>query len=136
MRLPVESAIRQFFRRKNDTMAIALKRVYEKASPKDGYRVLVDGLWPRGISKDDAALDEWKKAIAPSGDIRKQFHSGAMPWNDFRRRYLSELKVYRSELRDLARRAKQERLTLLFGSNDETRNNAVVVKQYMEMLEV
>lgn len=117
-------------------MPIALKRAYEEPSPEDGYRVLVDGLWPRGISKDDAALDEWMKTVAPSGDLRKRFHAGALGWNAFRRRYLSELKAHRSELRELAGRAKHDRVTLVFGAKDEARNNAVVVKQYLKMLKV
>lgn len=115
-------------------MPISLKRAYEAPSPEDGYRVLVDKIWPRGVSKEDAKLDEWKKEIAPSDDLREQFHDGALSWGDFRNHYLSELKEYREELRNLAERAAEEKVTLVFGSKDLEHNNAVVVKQYLEML--
>lgn len=115
-------------------MPISLKRAYDAPAPDDGYRVLVDKLWPRGVSKDDAALGEWKKDIAPSDELRKAFHDGTLSWGDFRNRYLSELKHRRNELRELANRAAEEHVTLVFGSKDLERNNAVVVKQYLEML--
>jgi uncharacterized protein YeaO (DUF488 family) len=117
-----------------EKMSISLKRAYEAPSPDDGYRVLVDKLWPRGVSKENAKLDEWKKDIAPSDDLRKQFHDGTLSWGDFRNQYLSELKEYREELRELAGHAAEEKVTLVFGSKDLERNNAVVVKQYLEML--
>ncbi|MFP4420639.1 MAG: DUF488 domain-containing protein, partial [Desulfococcaceae bacterium] len=69
-------------------MPISLKRAYKFSSPDDGYRVLVDKIWPRGVSKEDAALDEWKKDIAPSDDLREQFHDGTLSWGDFRNQYL------------------------------------------------
>jgi uncharacterized protein YeaO (DUF488 family) len=115
-------------------MSVSLKRVYEKPTRNDGYRVLVDGIWPRGISKDEARVDEWKKEIAPSGRLRKSLHSGSMSWGDFRREYLTELKSHRDEMRKLADRAKRSRVTLLFGAKDEEHNNAVVAKQYLKML--
>jgi uncharacterized protein YeaO (DUF488 family) len=115
-------------------MPISLKRAYEAPSPEDGYRVLVDRIWPRGVSKEDAKLDEWKKDIAPSDELREQFHDGTLSWGDFRNHYLSELKKYREELRELAERAAEEQVTLVFGSKDLEHNNAVVVKQYLEML--
>ena len=115
-------------------MAVSLKRIYEKPDSKDGYRVLVDRLWPRGISKDDAELDEWMKEIAPSDELRKWFHSNPAEWDEFRKRYLSELKKHKEKLLSLARRAKKEKVTLLFSSRNEDRNNALVLKQYLEML--
>jgi uncharacterized protein YeaO (DUF488 family) len=115
-------------------MPIALKRVYDKPASKDGYRVLVDRLWPRGISKDEARLDEWMKEVAPSDQLRKWFHSDRSCWNEFRRRYLSELKSHREKLRRLARRADSQRVTLLFSATDEKHNNAVVLSQYLKML--
>jgi uncharacterized protein YeaO (DUF488 family) len=114
-------------------VAIALKRVYETPTTKDGYRLLVDRLWPRGVSKESARLDEWMKQVAPSDELRKWFHDDPSRWAEFRRRYLSELKVHRDELRQLAR-AKSERVTLVFSASDEAHNNAVVVKQYLRML--
>jgi uncharacterized protein YeaO (DUF488 family) len=115
-------------------MPIALKRIYDKPASKDGYRVLVDRLWPRGISKDEARLDEWMKEVAPSDQLRKWFHSYRSRWNEFRRRYLSELKSHREKLRRLARRADSQRVTLLFSATDEKHNNAVVLSQYLKML--
>ncbi len=117
-------------------MPIALKRAYEKAAPKDGYRVLVDRIWPRGISKEEARLSLWMKESAPSDALRKWFHSDPSRWSGFRRRYLSELKSHRETLRLLARRARSERVTLVYGASDEEHNNAVVVMQYLKMLGV
>lgn len=115
-------------------MAISLKRTYDTASDGDGYRVLVDKLWPRGVSKQQARVDEWIKDIAPSDELRKTFHDEEIDWDEFRRRYLSELKEHREALRELAGRARKEHVTLLFASKDEEHNNAVVLKQYLGML--
>jgi len=115
-------------------MPIILKRVYEKPTPSDGYRVLVDRLWPRGISKDTARLDQWIKEAAPSDDLRRWFHEDSSRWSEFRKRYLSELKVHRAELQQLAQQSKRKHITLVYSASDEQHNNAVVVKQYLEML--
>jgi uncharacterized protein YeaO (DUF488 family) len=115
-------------------MSIELKRAYDKPSPQDGYRVLVDRLWPRGISKQDAELDLWMKEISPSDELRKWFHHDRSQWGEFRRRYLSELKEHREALRPLAQRARGERVTLVYSAKDEKHNNAVVLKQYLKML--
>jgi len=116
-------------------MTIQLKRAYEKPSAQDGLRVLVDRLWPRGVSKAEARVDEWMKDIAPSDGLRKWFHQDRSRWHEFRRRYLSELKQHRDVLRPLAARARQRRVTLLYSSKDDERNNAVVLKQYLHMLD-
>jgi uncharacterized protein YeaO (DUF488 family) len=115
-------------------MAIVTKRAYEAASEKDGYRVLVDRLWPRGVSKDQARIDEWLKQVAPSDALRRWFHSEPSRWGEFRRRYLAELKDHRAVLRELAQRGRKGRVTLVFGASDEKRNNAVVLQQYLKML--
>lgn len=115
-------------------MSIALKRAFEAPSPDDGYRVLVDRLWPRGVAKADARIDEWRKEIAPSDALRKAFHGGELGWGEFRRRYLAELKVHRETLIGLAERAASGTVTLVFSSKDERHNNAVVLRQYLEML--
>ncbi len=115
-------------------MPIVLKRSYEKPTPQDGYRVLVDRMWPRGLTRKEVHVDEWMKDVAPSDQLRRSFHSRRLVWGEFRRRYLSELKSHRDELRRLAERADHERVTLIFSSRDEEHNNAVVVKQYLEML--
>jgi uncharacterized protein YeaO (DUF488 family) len=115
-------------------MSIELKRAYESPSSQDGHRVLVDRLWPRGISKKQARVDEWTKDAAPSDALRKWFHSHPSEWAEFRKRYLSELRNHRDSLRSLAERARREQVTLLFSSRDEVRNNAVVMRQYLRML--
>lgn len=115
-------------------MPIVLKRAYEKPASTDGYRILVDRLWPRGISKEYIKLDEWLKEIAPSDTLRKFFHKDPSRWGEFRRHYLSELRDHREELQHLVQRAKGRRITLIFSACDENHNNAVVVKQYLKML--
>lgn len=115
-------------------MAIALKRAYDEPRADDGHRVLVDRIWPRGLSKDDARLDDWLKEVAPSDALRRWFGHDPSRWAEFRRRYLAELKAHRETLRDLARRARGERVTLVFAAKDEAHNNAVVLKQYLKML--
>jgi uncharacterized protein YeaO (DUF488 family) len=116
-------------------MQIQLKRTYDEPSTQDGYRVLVDGMWPRGVAKSEAKVDEWLKDIAPSDDLRKAFHNDELEWAEFRQRYLSELKEHKETLRPVAEKAREEQVTLLFASKDAEHNNAVVVKQYLEMLD-
>nr|WP_298249807.1 DUF488 family protein [uncultured Halomonas sp.] len=116
-------------------MSLELKRAFDAAHRDDGYRVLVDRLWPRGVSKDDASIDEWPKEAAPSDTLRKAFHAGDYGWGEFRRRYLGELKAHRERLRPLARRALKERVTLVFAAKDERHNNARVLAEYLAMLE-
>jgi uncharacterized protein YeaO (DUF488 family) len=115
-------------------MSVVLKRAYENPDPDDGYRVLVDRLWPRGISKERAELDEWMKEASPSDELRKWYHGDLGRWSEFRRRYLSELKNHRNELRGLARHARAHRVTLVFASANADHNNAVVLRQYLKML--
>ncbi len=114
-------------------MAIRLERTHDRPTGK-GYRVLVDRLWPRGISRDALKIDEWLKDVAPSSQLRKDFHSGEVSWDEFRRCYLMELKDHRESLRTLAERAGEETVILLYSSKDEEHNNAVVLKQYLNML--
>ncbi|HYM76655.1 MAG TPA: DUF488 family protein [Candidatus Dormibacteraeota bacterium] len=116
-------------------MAVALKRVYEPAARTDGARVLVDRLWPRGLSKDRAAVDEWLRDLAPSDQLRRWYHANADHWELFRKKYLKELAQPECDfglrrLYELAHRKK--RLTLLFASKNETRNNAVVLKELLD----
>lgn len=115
-------------------MTVSVKRVYLPPSPRDGYRALVDRLWPRGVSKERARLSEWSKAIAPSDSLRTSFHRGGISWSEFRRSYLTELKAQRADLERLARFAKDGNLTLLYGAHDEKRNHALVIQQYLKML--
>jgi len=116
-------------------MTIAIKRVYQTASRTDGERLLVDRLWPRGLSKDRAAIDEWLRDLAPSDDLRRWFHARPAQWQNFRKKYLKELSQPQAEdaLRRLYQLADQrKRLTLLFASKNETHNNAVVLKELLE----
>ncbi|WP_417615799.1 DUF488 domain-containing protein [Oceanisphaera sp.] len=115
-------------------MSVSLKRAYDAASPQDGYRVLVDKLWPRGVSKAEARLDDWLKEVAPSDELRSAFHHEQLAWDDFRRRYLSELKQHRETLRELAQLANERKVTLVYSAKDERHNNAVVLKHYLAML--
>jgi uncharacterized protein YeaO (DUF488 family) len=116
-------------------MTIAVKRVYEPAVRTDGARILVDRLWPRGLTKEKAALDEWLRDLAPSNDLRKWYHAQPESWLHFRKLYLKELRAPSAE-EDLRKlyllTRKKKRLTLLFASRDEEHNNAVVLKQLLE----
>ena len=116
-------------------MTVAIKRVYEPASRTDGTRVLVDRLWPRGLTKVKAAVDEWLRELAPSDELRRWYHARPDHWQDFRKKYLKELSQPEAEdsllqLYQLAR--KRKRVTLLFGSKNESSNNAVVLKELLD----
>ncbi len=116
-------------------MKILLKRVYEDAAPTDGYRVLVDRLWPRGISKERAALDEWDKDLAPSTDLRLWFHHDPNRWEEFSEKYLKELKDNNFGPDFLKRLQKQEILTLVYAAKDEKHCHPLILKDYLEGLE-
>jgi uncharacterized protein YeaO (DUF488 family) len=116
-------------------MAIQLKRVYEKPARGDGTRVLVDRLWPRGLTKEAAATDAWLRDIAPSDELRKWYHANPEAWPTFRKRYVKELKAPLAakaleELYGLV--GKKKNLTLLFGSRNLDCNNATVLKELLE----
>jgi uncharacterized protein YeaO (DUF488 family) len=116
-------------------MATAIKRVYETASRTDGARVLVDRLWPRGVSKERAQVDEWLRDLAPSDELRRWYHARPDQWLTFRKKYLKELKLPESQdaLQQLYHLAhKRKRLTLLFASKNETHNNATVLKELLD----
>jgi len=116
-------------------MPVSLKRAYEKPSRSDGTRVLVDRLWPRGLTKQAAALDAWLKDVAPSNGLRRWFHARPELWSAFRKKYLGELAAPAAaqaleKLYELAGESRQ--LTLVFSARNEERNNAVVLKQLLE----
>ena len=115
-------------------MAISLKRIYDKPSRDDGARVLVDRLWPRGISRNSARLDAWLKDVAPSDELRRWFHAHRERWTEFRARYLEELSSPKAQpaLEQLHQFAARGDLTLLFASKDTKRNNALVLKELLE----
>jgi uncharacterized protein YeaO (DUF488 family) len=116
-------------------MTVRLKRVYDPPSPQDGARVLVDRLWPRGLTKEAAALDAWMKEVAPSHELRKWYHSHPVQWPKFREKYLAELNTDGAhdglrQLHDLAEEG--QGLTLLFASKSMDRNHALVLKQLVQ----
>jgi uncharacterized protein YeaO (DUF488 family) len=113
-------------------MAIRLRRAYEAPSASDGYRVLVDRVWPRGVKKDEARIDAWLREVAPSTELRKWFGHDPDKWNEFKSRYFAELENHREALNDLLRRVREGRVTLVFGAKNETHNNAVALKEYLE----
>lgn len=113
-------------------MGIEVKRIYAPASPDDGYRVLVDRLWPRGIRKQDAALDGWLREVAPSSALRRWFGHDPALWEGFRHRYAAELDTLAEHWRPLADRAAHHRLTLLYAARDEEHNHALVLKHYLD----
>lgn len=115
---------------------IGLKRIYEAPSPNDGYRVLVDRVWPRGMTKEKADIDLWAKDIAPTPNLRKWFCHDPAKWNDFQIKYREELEGNKPALKDLIATAKARggRLTLLYGAKDEEHNQAVVLHEFMQTL--
>lgn len=114
---------------------IRLKRVYDPPSPEDGKRVLVDRIWPRGIKKEEAALHEWLKELAPTTDLRKWFGHDPQKWPEFHERYRNELRGEGETLARLADEGKQGTVTLLFAAKDEEHNNAVVLREILEEYE-
>jgi uncharacterized protein YeaO (DUF488 family) len=113
-------------------ISIELKRAYDQAAETDGYRVLVDRIWPRGIAKADLRIDVWLKDLAPSAGLRKWFRHDPAKWDEFQKRYARELEQRRDALEQLAARARAGRVTLVFGAKDTERNNAVALKGYLE----
>lgn len=113
-------------------MKLSLKRVYEPPSEDDGLRVLVDRLWPRGLRKEDAAVDLWLKEIAPSAELRKWFGHDPDKWTEFGRRYRAELDGRGDEIDALRQRAGKGHVTLVYGAKDERHNQAVVLRDYLE----
>jgi uncharacterized protein YeaO (DUF488 family) len=112
-------------------MDIRLKRAYEPASARDGYRVLVDRLWPRGVSKRQAKLDEWAKELAPSSQLREWFGHEPTRFPEFRRRYIDELRADAPRLKELRRRARTRTLTLVYSAHDSEHNDAVVLAEVL-----
>ena len=113
-------------------MGIAIKRVYEPAAKADGYRVLIDRLWPRGLKKESVQLDLWVKELAPSTALRQWFGHDPARWDGFRHRYATELDALAEQWRPLAERAARHTVTLLYGARDEEHNNAVALKAYLD----
>ncbi len=112
-------------------MDVQLKRAYEEPSPADGYRVLVDRLWPRGVRRDRAHLDEWTRELAPSAELRRWFGHDPERYAEFRRRYREELAAHEDKLGELRGRARQGTLTLIYGARDTEHNDAVVLAELL-----
>ena len=114
-------------------LRVALKRAYDAPARADGPRVLVDRLWPRGVSKERLRIAVWLKDLGPSNALRKWFGHDPATWEEFRRRYRAELANKQSLLDDLARYARGGRLTLVFGARDPVHNQAAVIKELLQM---
>ena len=112
-------------------MEIKTKRVYDPVSPDDGYRILVDRLWPRGITKDRLGADEWMKDVAPSTELRKWFQHEHPKWAEFKRRYFRELEGNPEPVERLRLAAKKGAVTLLYAVADTERNHAIALKEFL-----
>ena len=111
---------------------IQLKRVYEKPSGKDGLRVLVDRLWPRGLPKERAAVKLWLKDVAPSTELRKWFGHDPAKWKQFQARYRKELREKKDALKLLKQKSEEHTVTLVYGARDEEHNEALVLKRILD----
>ena len=109
-----------------------MKRIYDPPSPSDGFRVLVDRLWPRGLKKEEAKVDMWLKDIAPSDGLRKWFGHEPAKWDEFKRRYFEELDKHVGEIAAIVEKAKSGTVTLLFGAKEKIYNNAAALIEYIE----
>lgn len=113
-------------------MKIAVKRVYEKVGTHDGTRILVDRLWPRGLSKEDAKIDHWLKSIAPSNELRKWYQHDTEKWPEFKKRYFAELDANEESVNELLQCLKKGKATFVFSSKEERYNNAVALKEFVD----
>lgn len=113
-------------------ISVEVKRVYDVPSAEDGVRILVDRLWPRGLKKEAAKLDDWLREIAPSDELRKWFGHDPDRWEEFKVRYFHELDRQSEALHELKEKASSGKVTLLFAARDETHNNAMALKEYLE----
>jgi uncharacterized protein YeaO (DUF488 family) len=110
---------------------VQIKRVYDLPEKADGYRILVDRLWPRGLSKDDAQIDLWMKDIAPSAELRKWFNHDPARWAVFQKKYRAELNQLGDKLDEVRAQAKKGRVTLVYGAKDTEHNQAVVLRDVL-----
>ncbi|MDT7827452.1 DUF488 domain-containing protein [Pricia sp. S334] len=112
-------------------MKIKTKRIYDDPAKNDGHRILVDRVWPRGVSKEDAELDDWPKEIAPSDELRKWFDHDPDKFEEFAKKYRKELKDHKEELDKIRKKAKDKTVTLLYGAKDTENNQAVVLQELL-----
>ena len=113
------------------TMDIRLKRAYEPAAASDGERILIDRIWPRGVTREEAQLTEWARELAPSTELRRWFAHDPARFDEFRRRYTAELAADQDKLRELRRRARAGTVTLVYGARDTEHNDAVVLAEIL-----
>ncbi len=113
-------------------MSIRLKRAYETPEPGDGFRILVDRLWPRGVSRDSARIDLWLKDIAPSTSLRKWFGHDPLKWQEFKTRYFAELDNNPQSVDQLLAQVRRDTVTLVYGAKDKEHNDAVALREYLE----
>ena len=111
---------------------IRLKRAYDAAGDADGYRILVDRIWPRGVSKEKLRLDDWPKELAPSTELRKWIHHDPKKWEEFKKRYFEELEDQKEALEALEKTCREKTVTLVFAARDTERNNAAALKDFLE----
>lgn len=111
---------------------LKIKRIYEPADPDDGRRILVDRLWPRGISRETAQIDTWLKEIAPSDELRRWYGHDQQRWAEFQRRYRVELLVHAWLLEELGREVQEGNVTLLYAAQDTEHNNAAVLRDVLD----
>ena len=112
---------------------IKTKRVYDKQEADDGFRILVDRIWPRGLKKNDIKLDLWQKDIAPSTSLRKWFNHDQRKWNEFKSRYYEELNDKQEIIKMLLEKAENGIITLLYSSKEEKYNNAIALKEFLDL---
>ena len=113
-------------------MSFKIKRAYDPPEPTDGHRVLVDRLWPRGLTKQKLRVDAWLKELAPSTDLRKWIHQDPSRWSEFKRRYIREMGAHPDLIADLRKKGRSSVVTLVFSAKDPLHNNATVLKEYLE----
>jgi uncharacterized protein YeaO (DUF488 family) len=113
-------------------MKITIKRVYEEPSGEDGKRILIDRLWPRGLTKEKAKINLWLKDIAPSTELRQWFGHDPIKWQEFKKRYVAEVKKNNQIVSQLEEELKKGKVTIVYAAKDEEHNDAVVLKEYLE----
>jgi len=113
-------------------MPISLKRVYEKPSPEDGKRILVERLWPRGLKKEEAHIDEWLRDLAPSNELRKWYGHDPAKWSQFKEKYWKELAKKQDVVSKLVKECREKKVTFVFAAREQEYNNAVALKEYIE----
>jgi uncharacterized protein YeaO (DUF488 family) len=111
---------------------IRLKRAYDEASPDDGVRVLVERLWPRGLTKERAAIDIWMKDVAPSQELRRWYSHDIARWIEFKKRYRAELDENEAAVDELRKKCRTETVTFIYAASDEQHNSALLLKDYLE----